>query len=146
MPLTYLLITSMIGAAFAAQPGINAAAAKVLGSPLPATVLSIAITLVSSAVIMIVSRTTPSWEMVTNLPWWVVLGGLIGVLVVGGGAAIVPITGAAIFFVCLIFGQLVGSVLLDHFGAFGLQVREISLLKVGGLLLTLAGVLCVRYG
>lgn len=136
----------MIGAAFAAQPGINAAAGKVLGSPIPAAVLSIAITLISSAGLMFITRTTPSWDMFSQLPWWVVLGGLIGVLVVAGGAAIVPITGVAVFFVCMIFGQLVGSVFLDHVGAFGLPVQEISLLRVCGLILTLAGVICVRYG
>ena len=146
MPFLYLLAACLIGAAFAAQPGINAAAAKTLGSPFPATVLSVAITLLASTIIMVIGRSTPSWEMVTQLPWWVVLGGLIGVLVVGGGAAIVPVTGAAIFFVCLIAGQLIGSVVLDHIGAFGLAVREVSGLRAVGVVLTFLGVVCVRYG
>ncbi len=142
----YLLVAVLIGAAFACQPAINAVAAKTLGSPLPATVLSVAITLAASAVIMVATRTTPTVEMVWSLPWWVVLGGLIGVLVVGGGAAIVPVTGVAVFFVCLIAGQLLGSVLLDHFGTFGLPVREISLPRFAGIVLTFAGVLLVRFG
>ena len=142
----YLLAAVLIGAAFACQPAINAVAAKTLGSPLPATALSVAITLAASVVIMMASRTTPTVAMVLNLPWWVILGGLIGVLVVGGSVAIVPVTGAALFFVCLIAGQLVGSVLLDHLGAFSLPVREASLPRVAGTILTFAGVLLVRYG
>lgn len=146
MPLAYLLAACAIGAAFAAQPGINAAAAKILGSPFPAAVLSVSITLLASTIIMIAGRTTPSWDMIAHLPWWVIIGGLIGVLVVGGGAAIVPATGAAIFFVCLIAGQLVGSILFDHIGAFGLPVREITLTRMTGVLLTFLGVILVRYG
>ncbi|MEM7719019.1 MAG: DMT family transporter [Pseudomonadota bacterium] len=140
-----LLVAVLIGAAFACQPVINAVASKMLGAPWPATVISVAITLTASVGVMLVTRTTPSLSDVTTLPWWIVLGGLIGVLIVGGGAAIVPITGAALFFVCLIAGQLLGSVLLDHYGAFGLAVREISPTRLLGVGLTFAGILLVRF-
>ncbi|MEO9827254.1 MAG: DMT family transporter [Paracoccaceae bacterium] len=142
----YLFAAVAIGAAFAAQPGINGAAAKILGSPFPATVLSVAITLFASILIMVWGRTMPSWETFTQLPWWIAIGGVIGVLVVAGGATIVPITGAAVFFVCLIAGQLVGSVFLDHIGAFGLAQQDVSIMRILGVLLTFGGVLLVRYG
>lgn len=142
----YLLAAILIGAAFACQPAINAVAAKTLGSPIPATVLSVAITLTASIALMAATRTTPGVGMLSSLPWWVVLGGLIGVLVVGGGAAIVPVTGVALFFVCLIAGQLLGSVLLDHIGAFSMPVREASWSRLLGIGLTFAGVLLVRFG
>ena len=74
------------------------------------------------------------------------MGGLIGVLVVAGSAAIVPVTGAAMFFVCLIAGQLLGSVALDHFGAFGLPEIQISPIRLIGVVLALAGVLLVQFG
>jgi transporter family-2 protein len=146
MPIVYLLSAIVIGAAFAAQPAINGAAARILGSAFPATALSVAITLLASIIVMILGRTTPSLETMAQLPWWVVMGGLIGLFVVGGGTMIVPVTGAAVFFVCLIAGQLFGSVLLDHIGAFGLPVREIGTLRLLGILLTFGGVILVRYG
>ena len=142
----YLLAAVLIGAAFACQPAINAVAAKALGSPLPATVVSVAITFLASAVIMVATGTTPSVQAMTSLPWWIILGGLIGVLVVGGGVAIVPVTGVALFFVCMIAGQLMGSVLLDHIGAFGMAVREVTAPRLIGIVLALAGVLLVRFG
>ncbi len=146
MTQVYLIVAVLIGAAFAAQPGINAVAAKTFGSPIAATVLSVGITLVASVVIMVLSGTTPTPSMFGTLPWWVVVGGLIGVLVVAGGAAIVPVTGFGLFFVCMIAGQLMGSVMLDHIGAFGLSVREVTPLRIGGLLLAFGGVLLVRFG
>jgi transporter family-2 protein len=128
------------------QPGINAVAARSFGSPIAATVLSVGITLVVSAVIMVLLRETPAQSMFATLPWWIGFGGVIGVLVVAGGATIVPITGAAAFFVCLIAGQLVGSVVLDHLGAFGLEIRSISPLRLLGILCAFAGVVLVRLG
>jgi len=146
MPIIYLISAVVIGAAFATQPAINGAAAKILGSAFPATALSVAITLLASIIVMLWGRTTPTLDTFTQLPWWIVFGGLAGVLVVGGGTVIVPVTGAAVFFVCLIAGQLFGSVLLDHFGAFGLPVREIGTLRLLGIFMTFGGVLLVRYG
>lgn len=146
MLLFYMIMACLIGVTFAAQPGINGAAARSLGSVFPATVLSVGITLVASSLIMIFGRTTPSASEISTLPIWVGLGGLIGVLVVAGGAYIVPITGAAVFFVCFVSGQLFGSVLLDQSGAFGMDVREISISRIFGVLLAFAGVFFVRYG
>ena len=146
MPIIYLLSAVVIWAGFAAQPAINGAAAKILGSAVPVTALSVAITLIACIIVMIIGRTTPSSEAMSQLPWWVVIGGLVGLLVVGGGTVIVPVTGAAVFFVCLIAGQLFGTVLLDHIGAFGLPVREIGTLRLLGVLLTFGGVILVRYG
>ncbi|MEM8630057.1 MAG: DMT family transporter [Pseudomonadota bacterium] len=142
----YLVAAVLIGAAFACQPGINAAAAKVLGSPFPATVLSVGITLLASAVVMVATKTTPPLSSVAALPWWVVIGGLIGVVVIGAGVVMVPITGIALFFVCMIAGQLLGSVFLDHVGAFGLAVREVSPVRLGGVALAFVGVLLVSFG
>jgi len=142
----YFLAAILIGAAFACQPAINAVAAKGLGSALPATVLSVGITFGVSVVIMVATGTVPAIGTFSTLPWWVIIGGLIGVLVVAGGAAIVPVTGAALFFVCMIAGQLLGSVLLDHFGAFGLEQNQISWPRVFGVVLTFGGVLLVRFG
>lgn len=135
-----------IGAAFSAQPAINGAAAKILGSPVAAACLSIAITLLSALVLLPVLGGRAPFAAVTALPWWVVLGGLIGVLIVAGGAAIAPVTGVSVFFVCLIAGQLIGSLALDHLGAFGLAVRSISPVKVLGAGLALLGAWMVRLG
>ena len=146
MSIFYLLTAVGIGICFAAQPAVNGAVAQVFGSFIPAAAMSILITLICLVVWLVASGTSPSSQSVANLPWWSILGGMIGVGVVAGGAAIVPITGAAVFFVCMIAGQLAGSVLIDHFGAFRMPVAEISLMKLAGLGCALLGVILVRYG
>ncbi|NND89829.1 MAG: EamA-like transporter family protein, partial [Granulosicoccus sp.] len=73
-------------------------------------------------------------------------GGMIGVSIVAGGAALAPVTGAALFFVCLVAGQLLGAAAADHIGAFGMPVRPLSLTRIAGLLLVFFGALLVHRG
>jgi transporter family-2 protein len=140
------LAAILIGISFAAQPAINGAAVKTLGSPAAAAALSVGITFFCLILVMPIFGGSLAPGLIAKLPWWVVFGGMIGAFVVAGGAAIAPVTGVAVFFVCLVSGQLIGSALVDHFGAFGMTVRPISLIKACGLALVLAGVLLVRAG
>ncbi|MEM7256944.1 MAG: DMT family transporter [Pseudomonadota bacterium] len=145
MNIVYLLSALAIGVTFALQPAINAASARVLGSSFSAAVVSVAITLTTCVLLMPLFGAKLSTTAVTALPWWVVFGGLIGVGVVAGGAAIVPVTGAAIFFVCLIAGQLIGSAIADHIGVFGLAQRAITPTRVIAIGLVLCGVALLQF-
>jgi len=49
------------------------------------------------------------------------------------------VLGIALFFVCIVAGQLFGATLADHFGVFGMQVKPVNTMKVIGLALVLAG-------
>ncbi|MNP56367.1 hypothetical protein D3C76_1510880 [compost metagenome] len=42
-------------------------------------------------------------------------------------------------------GQVVGSLLLDHFGWFGLVERQINLPKLVGVMLLMAGVVLIQF-
>ena len=74
-----------------------------------------------------------------TVPWWIYLAGFVGTLFVAGGVVIAPVTGAQLFFISVIAGQLIGATLADHFGLFGLAVRSLSLERVLGLALVLGG-------
>ena len=144
MKMFYLIAAAAIGASFALQPAINGAAAKILGSPVASAVISVAITLLTCIALLPLFGAKLSASSVTALPWWVIFGGLIGAGVVAGGAGIAPVTGAAAFFLCMIAGQLIGSVLADHFGLFGLDVRHISPTRLIAVGLVLTGVVVLQ--
>ena len=146
MGLIYLLSAIAIGMAFSTQPAINGAGVKALGTPVAVAALSVAITLVACLVMLPFTGGSLRPANLALLPWWIIFGGLIGAFVVAGGAAIAPVTGAAVFFVCMISGQLIGSVLVDHFGAFGMTAQPISMTKIAGIALALGGVVLVRIG
>ncbi|HYC77157.1 MAG TPA: DMT family transporter [Planctomycetota bacterium] len=77
-------------------------------------------------------------------PWWCMIGGFCGALVICSAAYAMPRIGAATFTVGLVLGMLVASLLVDHYGWFGQAVRAASPLKLVGVTLVLAGVALVR--
>lgn len=143
---TFLLLTVLIGGALAAQPAINQAAIRVLGSPASAAVVSVSITLVMMIGLMFATGGRIEPGALVRLPWWILLGGFVGFLFVFGGVTLAPALGAAAFFVCIVAGQLAGAAIIDQIGAFGMPVKPISLMRLAGMGLVLAGVVLVVFG
>lgn len=119
--------------------------ARILGNPLLAASISIAISLIIITLIwLIYGKGAGDLTQVKALPWWVIIGGVIGVVVVVGGIIVAPLLGIAFFFICVVAGQLLGSILADHFGAFGMQVQPVNMKKLFGIGLVLAGAVLVK--
>ena len=136
----YLALAVALGVSLALQPPINAVMARVLGSTLLAASISIAISLVLVLFVWLTwGKAGGDLSLVKALPWWVVLGGVIGVVFVADSIVVAPALGLALFFVCIVAGQLLASTLVDHFGGFGLPVQPVSMTKLAGLGLVLIG-------
>jgi transporter family-2 protein len=143
--LSYLVAAVAIGACLALQPPINAAMARTLGSSLLASVVSIAISLVVVVPVwLVVGQGGGDLAQLRALPWWVVLGGVIGVVFVAGSVLVAPTLGIALFFVCVVAGQLLAATLVDHVGAFGMPTKPVDLMKLVGLGLVLLGAALVQ--
>lgn len=80
-----------------------------------------------------------------GLPWYYLLGGLLGAVYVTTALIAVQTLGAGGVTGATIAGQLALSVVLDRFGAFGLEQRELSPLRLLGVgLLAVGTILVVR--
>ena len=141
----YIAAAVAIGAAISLQPPINATMARGLGSPLLTASISVSISLVFVVVLWL------SWgkgageiSQIKALPWWVIFGGVLGVIFVAGSIVVAPVLGVALFFVCVVAGQLLGSTIIDQIGAFGLTVKPINTMKLVGLGLVLIGAALVQ--
>jgi transporter family-2 protein len=142
----YIGIAVAIGFMVSLQPTINAVMARALSSALLASTVSIGISFVLAfSAWQATGKGGGDISQIRHLPWWIVLGGVAGVVFVLGGVMVAPALGFALFFVCIIAGQLLGSTLIDQFGAFGLPVKPASLTKLAGLALVLAGAALVQY-
>lgn len=145
--LAYMMATIVVGVLVSFQPPLNGMLARATGSAYGAAAISIAVAFAS---ILVLSAVVGSGEIgrrtLASVPWWVYLSGTIGAIFVAAGAAVAPITGALVFFVCIVAGQLLGSVLADHFGAFGLETRALSAQRLAGLALVIAGAVLVSRG
>ena len=141
-----LAVAVFIGIVFSMQAPVNAEVARRLGSPFAATILSLAGSAVAVLAIALVGGVRVQWSGFATLPWWFFIGGLVGAVVVTGNTIIVPIIGAAALVACIVFGQAIGSSLIDQFGMFGLAVKPMDLWKAGGLLVMLGGLLVFHFG
>ncbi len=141
----YIAAAVAIGACLSLQPPINAVMARSLGSPTLAASISIAISLVLAVLVWSIwSKGAGDLTQLRALPWWVVLGGAVGVVFVAGGVIVAPVLGIALFFVCVVAGQLLAATLADHFGAFGMDVKPVNPMKLLGLALVLVGAALVQ--
>lgn len=75
---------------------------------------------------------------------YLAIAGLFGFIYLYGAGYIVPRAGVALFAGAVTAGTLVGSVGLDHIGAFGGEVYRVNALRVLGLVALMAGVVLVR--
>ena len=141
----YLLICLVAGALMPLQAGVNAQLARWVGHPVVASLVSFAVgTLALLAYSAALRPQLPGLASLSAAPWWVWVGGLLGGVFVTAAAAFAPRLGAATFISVTIAGQVIVSMLLDHFGAVGFAERPVTPLRLIGALLLVAGVLLVR--
>jgi bacterial/archaeal transporter family-2 protein len=86
----------------------------------------------------------PSVAAAARIPWFAWSGGMFGAIFIGLGIFLVPKLGAATFFALLIAGQMLGSVVFDHFGLLGVPVHPVSAVRIIGAALLVGGVVLIR--
>jgi transporter family-2 protein len=109
-----------------------------------AALISFAVGTVALLVVWLATRSRPNAEAFAHLPWFAWIGGLYGAVFVGVAAYAAPRIGVASLITIGIAGQIAMALLLDHLGALGLPREPISIGRVAGALLVLAGVVLVR--
>ena len=128
------------GALITCQVGSNSQLKKSLGQPLPALLVNYVLGITAVSLYTLIRRISiPPPEKAFQTPWWGWLGGLFGA--VYGLAAIVLASrfGAATLTAVVITGQLVCSVILDHFGWLSFEVHPASWPRIAGCALMILG-------
>jgi transporter family-2 protein len=145
MALAFLLLAVVAGGALPFQAGINARLATFVGGPIRASAISFAVGTIALVVVaLIATRGVISTGRLGSVPWWGWLGGAVGAGCVASTVAAAPRLGALNLFAAVIFGQLLCSVVLDHFGVLYRQ-HGLSAGPLAGVVLLAAGVALVRF-
>ncbi len=145
----YILCMVGAGAAVATQIAINAHLGAVTGSALWAANISFAVSIVAGLValgtaILLGEMPLPN-PAVWNAPSWIWLGGLGGATYVLLAILLTHRLGAAVLSAAGILGQLSTSLLIDHYGWFGVPVHRMSATRLVGILLLTLGVVLLRW-
>jgi transporter family-2 protein len=144
--LVFALLAAGAGACIALQASANSKFRENIKSPEYAAFFSICGTFITAVTVMLLLRPqAPSMAQFRQTEWWNWVGGPLGALIVLAGAALVSELGAALFIALVVGGQLLCSLLLDHFALMGLKETPLTPGRVLGALLVVAGVLCVKY-
>lgn len=133
------------GALVALQAPTNALLARAVGSPVNAALVSFAVGLLGLAVAALALGVRPNPAEMRALPWHAWIGGLYGAVFVAVAAFAAPRLGVTFFLAAAIAGQLAMALVLDRAGAFGVPVQEVSVQRVAGVILVLAGAWLVQH-
>jgi len=144
--LPFILLGLVAGFTLPTQAGINAQLNLWSRSPILAAAISFAVGTAALVIYALILRIPlPAGESITRQPWWVWTGGLIGAFFVASTIVLAPRLGAVSMVAVIVAGQMLASLVLDHFGLIGYSVHPVTLLRLIGVLLLVAGVVLIRY-
>ena len=84
-------------------------------------------------------RPLPTAQGIAAMPWWAPLGGVIGAFAVIAGLLFVGKVGAGAFAGLTITANILMSLVIDHFGLFGVEQHSLGLGRAMGAVLMVAG-------
>jgi transporter family-2 protein len=145
----YILCMVGAGAAVATQIAINAYLGVVTGSALWAANISFAVSVIAGVValgaaILLGEMPLPN-SAIWTAPPWIWLGGLGGATYVLLAILLTHRLGTALLSAAGILGQLATSLLIDHYGWFGVPVHRMSATRLMGIVLLTLGVVLLRW-
>ena len=139
----FLAITA--GIAMPTQAMVNSRLADSVGSPILAAFISFAVG-TAALFLYILLTGVPLSNLATakNAPLVAWIGGFLGAFFVSVMATIVPRVGVALSFSLAIAGQMIITLLIDHFGWLGVAEKPINLMRVLGAAFITVGVVLIR--
>jgi len=76
----------------------------------------------------------------TLVPWYTLLAGPIGLVLIAAIGYSVPRLGLVPAFTILVAAQFMTAAVIDQFGLFGAEIRQISPSRLSGMLVMLLGI------
>jgi transporter family-2 protein len=145
MQILIMFLVFIAGMLAPSQAGINSTLSRYLGSNFLAALVSFSVgTLALAAYALIFRLQMPLFRALSQGPWWMWLGGLCGAFLVTTTILAAPRLGATTMIGFLLAGQMIASLLLDHFGVLGYPGHAINLWRILGVVLLASGVMLIR--
>ncbi|SIQ68290.1 DMT family transporter [Marinobacterium stanieri] len=141
----WLSLAFVVGMIMPMQAGVNSTLAIHSNGALWASLVSFVVGSIALLCLAIAMR--QDWPVLADLrqaPWWAWTGGFMGALFVFTGAILAPRIGATTMMALLVAGQLIMSVVLDHFGWATFPQHDINWGRILGVLFLIAGVVLIR--
>ncbi|WP_417642454.1 DMT family transporter [Enterobacter kobei] len=139
-------ITFLAGAMLPFQAASNGALSKALGHPLWAALVSLVVSILVLLFLLWLNKApAPRLGGAFQSAWWIWTGGVMGALYVTCAAAFAPRLGAGSFIVLVVAGQMITAIVVDHFGLMALTPKPVTLARVLGVALIMAGAIFIQF-
>ena len=141
----FVLLIVIVGVGLAVQAATNARMGAALGMPVASALLNF---LVGSVLLGLALASgifgRARLAGLAEAPWWAYIGGALGAAFVTMAVVAVPRVGAAVTFAAVIFGQLIGAMIIDTFGWLEVDPVPLNPWRLVGAGLLLAGVVLIQ--
>ena len=137
--LSYASIMLLAGIGIPILAAMNASLGKHLNSPVAASAFAFFIAFCIALLALIINDKSFLKE-ITTAPKYLFFGGAFIAFYVLSITFVAPQFGVgnAIFFVLL--GQMLSAAIIDHYGLFGAQINQLSLMRFAGVLVMVLGI------
>lgn len=139
-----LVLALLAGCLMPVQPALNAIVAQWTGVYWAAFISFFVGTMALGLVCLTQAQPWPDSRTLLQIPWWCWTAGTIGAFFVTMTVVAVPRLGAMTSMALLVAGQMIMSLVMDHYGWLGIPTQTMSPGRILGAILLLIGVVFIR--
>jgi len=136
----HILMALMIGVVAAVYLPMNSSVARHLGSPLTANLSFYGVALLTSVLLFALYGDRATLDNIRQVPAWLYLTGFVSAFIVLAITFLIPKLGARQLVILSIAGQILMAMAISHFGVLESPKDPLTLKKVIGASLLVAGV------
>jgi transporter family-2 protein len=138
------MLAFLSGAFLPIQAALNARLGKDIDSPVYASLISFLVGSAALVAYVLLTGQQVSFAHARSMPTYVWFGGILGAFYVTVLVFAFPRIGPALTFGLVVGGQMIISVLLDHFNILVASPHPVNIWRIVGVGLIVAGVILIR--
>ncbi|MCC6862501.1 MAG: DMT family transporter [Bryobacterales bacterium] len=139
------LLTMFLGAVLAIHLAMNGKVGAVLNNPRVGNALFWCIGALAAVAIGMTGWTSSALAPLKSVHPVLLTAGVLGACLVFAIAWLIPQVGAGPVMITLLAGQILGGLLMSHFGWLGSPVQPITFMKLLGVMVMIAGVVLATF-
>lgn len=140
----WILIVLLAGIFLPLQAGLNTKLGKAIDNPLYASMFSFIVGAVALAIYVFLTKQTADLKGISQVPYYVWVAGILGAFYVTVIIIAFPILGPGLTFGLVVAGQMTASVFFEHKNILVAEQSPVSVMKIFGVVLIIAGVIIIR--
>jgi transporter family-2 protein len=144
MKLLWIILALLAGVFLPLQGGVNTRLGKVIASPVHASFISFIVGAIALLVYTLLTRQQLQWGGIKTAPLYLWCGGLLGAFYVTIIILAFPKIGPALTFGLVVAGQMIASLVLGHLNILVAKPEPVTVWKLLGVLLIVAGVVIIQ--